>query len=172
MKANIEKEFIEACEIHSDALFRFCYFKVSDREVAKDLIQDTFMKTWGYMARGEKIDNIRALFYKILGNLIIDYYRKKKAVSLDTLAEKGFDPSFDEKEVLENKFDGENALILLNQIPDMYKDLIMMRYIQDLSLAEIASITNEPQNTIAVKIHRGLKKVKEIFQEKTHTHYE
>ncbi len=164
MKAPIEKEFIEACEMHSDALFRYCFFKISDRELAKDLVQETFMKTWNYLAKGEQVDNIRAFFYKILSNLIIDEYRKKKPLSLDTLTE---EKGFDEKEILENNIDAQKALLLLNDIGDMYKDMIMMRYVEELSLKEIAEITGESENTIAVKIHRGLKKVKELFKEKT-----
>ena len=167
MRADIEKEFIEACEVHSDALFRYCFFKISDREIAKDLVQETFMKTWNYLAKGEKIGNIRAFFYKILSNLIIDEYRKKKAVSLDNLQEKiGFDLGFNEEETLEDKIDAEKALLSLNQIGESYRDIIVMRYIQELSIKEIAEIINESENTVSVKIHRGLKKVREIFKNK------
>ena len=167
MEADIEKEFIEACEVHSDALFRYCFFKISDREIAKDLVQETFMKTWNYLTKGEKIGNLRAFFYRTLSNLIIDEYRKKKAVSLDNLQEKtGFDQGFDEEEILEDKIDAEKALLLLHQIGEDYKDIIVMRYVQELSIKEIAEIINESENTVSVKIHRGLKKVKEIFKDK------
>jgi RNA polymerase sigma-70 factor (ECF subfamily) len=167
MEPDTEKEFIQACETHSDALFRYCYFKISDREIAKDLVQETFLKTWNYLVKGEKIDNIRAFFYKILGNLIIDDYRKKKAVSLDELASTThFDPGFDEEEMLENKLDAEFTLKLLDEIPEMYKDVIIMRYVEDLSLTEISGITKESENTVAVKIHRGLKKLKELWKAK------
>ncbi len=165
MKPDIENKFTKACREYSNALFRYCTFKISDKETAKDLIQETFMKAWIYLTKGKAIKNIRALFYKILSNLIIDHYKKKKTISLDALTEKNGleDPAFDEKEHLEDKLDGEIALEALNQIPDKYKDVVFMRYVEDLSLPEIAEITKEPENTIAVKIHRGLKKVKFLF---------
>ncbi len=165
MKASTEDQFIKACEEHSDALFRYCSFKISDREIAKDLVQETFMKTWSYLSKGQEIENIRAFFYKTLGNLIVDQYRKKKTVSLDKLSETGFDPSFDDKENLENKIDGQKAIGLLSQIPEAYREAIFMRYVEDMTLKEISEITGEHENTIAVKVHRGLKKVKKIFNE-------
>lgn len=169
MKAHIEKEFIEACSMHTDSLFRYCFFKVSDREVAKDLVQDTFMKTWNYLTKGEEIDNIRAFFYRILNNLIIDEYRKKKSISLEILEESGFEPEFNEVEILENNIDATYALSLLDKIPQMYKDIIVLRYVEDLSIKEIALITNQPENTVSVKLHRGLKKAQEIFKSQNST---
>jgi RNA polymerase sigma-70 factor (ECF subfamily) len=163
MKTNVEEEFTRACEEHSNALFRYCCFKISDREIAKDLVQETYMKAWIYITKGEEVRNIRAFFYKILSNLIIDQYKKKKTLSLDALSKDGFEPAFNEKDDLENRLDGAIALKMLNQIPEMYREVIFMRYVQDMSLQEISQITKEPENTIAVKVHRGLKKVAEIF---------
>lgn len=164
MKSDLEAEFIKACEDYSDDLFRFCYFKISDREMAKDFVQETYLRTWNYMIRGNKVHNIRALFYKILGNLIVDQYRKKKTVSLENLTEFGFEPGFSDLANLENKIDGEKAIKILSQLPENYKEVIFMRYVQDMSLREISEITGESENIIAVKVHRGLKKIKKIFE--------
>lgn len=163
MKVNNEDQFTKACDEYSTALFRYCCFKISDKEVAKDLLQETYMKAWVYITKGEEIQNIRPLFYRILSNLIIDHYRKQKSVSLDTMTEAGFDPIYNDGENLENRLDGEIALKALNEIPEIYREVIFMRYVQDLTLKEIAEITQEPENTISVKIHRGLKKVEKIF---------
>src|SRR3989338_5539027 len=122
MIEGMEEKFIRACEEHSDALFRYCYFKIRDREIAKDLVQETFMRTWNYMQKGVEIENLRAFFYRTLGNAIIDEYRKKKPISLDWLAEEGFDPGEDYRKSIADKLDGERAMALLNQIPPKYKD--------------------------------------------------
>jgi RNA polymerase sigma-70 factor (ECF subfamily) len=164
MKQSMEQQFTKACEDYSDALFRYCFLKVSDREIAKDLVQETFMKTWSYLVKGEKVQNIRAFFYKILGNLVVDHYRKKKTVSLDLLSEEGFDPVFESSENLENKIDGEKAIKILRHIPKAYQEVIFMRYVEDMTLGEIAKITKETENGVAVKIHRGLKKIKKIYE--------
>ena len=80
-----EKEFLQAFEKYADDIYRHCYFRVYDKELAEDLVQETFIKTWKYIISGEEIKNIRAFLYKVAVNLIIDNSRKKKAVLLDDL---------------------------------------------------------------------------------------
>ncbi len=135
--------------------------------MAKDLVQETFTKTWAYLAKGAVIENMRAFFYRTLGNLIIDEYRKKKSISLDAMTEySGFEPVFHDQENLENKIDGRIAIDMLKDISEGYREVIFMRYVEDMTLTEIAAITGESENAIAVKVHRGLKKMKELFNEK------
>ncbi|MES2087802.1 MAG: RNA polymerase sigma factor [Patescibacteria group bacterium] len=160
---NRKQQFIKVYEEYSDALYRYCFFKINDREMAKDLLQEAFLKTWTHIAKGEQILNMKAFIYKVLGNLVTDYYRKKRAVSLDAMIETGFDKGFSTTEQLENQIDGAKALETLKQIPELYREVIFMKYVQELSLKEIAEITEESENAVAVKIHRGLKKVKTIF---------
>ena len=50
--AQLQKEFEKAYDLYADAIFRHCYLRVSDRELAKDLMQEAFMKTWEYLASG------------------------------------------------------------------------------------------------------------------------
>ncbi|MDP3962569.1 MAG: RNA polymerase sigma factor [bacterium] len=161
---NSQKQFIEAYEKHSDALFRFCFFKLSDKERAKDLLQETFSKAWEYVSTKGGVDNLRAFLYKILSNLIIDEYRKRKPVdSLEDLKDVGFDPSRDDTASWMNRIDGSKAIILLLKIPEPYRSAIFMRYVQGLSLGEIAEITEENENAIAVRIHRGLDKLRKLY---------
>lgn len=69
------------------------FFKTHNHATGEDLVQDTFIKTWSYLARGGKIDIMKAFLYHVLNNLIVDQYRKHKTTSLDVLLEKGFEPS-------------------------------------------------------------------------------
>ena len=161
--------FQQAYQDHSDAIFRYCLFKISDHEKALDLTQDTFMKTWRYMEGGGEIDNIRAFLYRTAGNLIIDEYRRRKYnESLETLSEEtGFEPSVDDTERVSEHLDGVRAIELISQIPETYGEVIFMRYVQELSLKEIAEITGDTENAIAVRIHRGIGKLQKIFNHET-----
>lgn len=162
MKRDID--FIKAYEDYANALFRYCSFNVPDREVAKDIVQDTFTKTWNYICKGGKIDSLKSFLYKTLKNLIIDYYRVKKNDSLDKLVEEeNFDPVMVEDVSIEEKIDSKIALQLLNKIPKEYRDIVVMRCMEDLSFKEIAEITEVAENTLAVRYYRAMKKVKEIF---------
>ncbi len=161
----IQKEFLKAYEDNSDAMFRQCFFKVHDRELAKDMLQETFVRTWDYLSKGKTILNMRAFLYKTLNNLIIDHYRKKKAISLDALSEDGFDPVAVEGIDANDRMEGERAMKLLEELPDPYREAVFMRFVSGLELHEIAEITGEPLNTVSVHVHRGINKLRELFKE-------
>ncbi len=153
-------------DAHSEyekGLSSYAYFKVHDRASSGDLVQDTFIKTWSYLVRGGKIDTMKAFLYHILNNLIVDDYRKHKAVSLDVLLEKGFDPSSGDSERLIDMWDGKRATGLIAQLPVSYQKVVRMRYVQDLTLSEMAILTGKSKNTVAVQAHRGLRKLKLLY---------
>ena len=158
-----EKQFLEAYNKFSDAIFRHCYYRVFDREEAKDFTQETFFRTWKYLSEGKDLENIRPFLYKIANNIIIDNFRKKKNISLDQIIEKGFSPKIDEREKTENYFSGKEILKIINSMDEKYRDVIVMKYIDGLSSKEIASILDETENNVYVRIHRGFEKVKEIL---------
>ncbi len=161
---SLRENFIEACDQYADALFRYSLFKVSDRELAKDIVQETFLRAWNHVDRGGSVDNFKAFFYRILGNIIIDEYRKKKPISLDSLMEDGFEVRSDEGGRIADRIDGEIALGVLQRIPEKYREVIYMKYIEDFSNTEIAQMLGETENSVSVKLHRGLKKIKEILE--------
>ncbi|MDO8604804.1 MAG: RNA polymerase sigma factor [bacterium] len=154
--------FTGAHEQYRDSLSSHAYFKVSDQSTSEDLVQDTFMKAWAYMQKRGRIDVMKAFLYHILNNLIVDEYRKRKTTSLDSLMEKGFDPSSDPTDKLFSTLDSRGVLHLIEKLPSIYQNVIHMRYVQDLSLKEISQITGESKNTIAVRMHRGLQKLRKL----------
>ncbi len=94
-----EDKFIKAFDAYADGIFRYCFFRVFNRERAKDLVQDTFMRAWEYAAKGNKIENLKAFLYKIAHNVVIDESRKVKEYSLDALLSEGFDVPIEENQV-------------------------------------------------------------------------
>jgi len=143
---------------------KYAFFKIRDHAIGEDMVQDTFMKTWTYLIKGGKIDIMKAFLYHILNNLIIDQYRKKKTTSLDTLVEKGFDPGVDDSARILNVFDGKAALLLIARLPEKYKQVMRMKYVQLLSIKEISLLTGQSKNTVAVQTHRGLAKLRLLYK--------
>lgn len=139
------------------------FFKIHNHATGEDLVQDTFMKTWSYLVKGGKIDVMKAFLYHVLNNLIVDEYRKRKTSSLDVLLEKGFEPGKDHSERLFNVLDGKAAVLLIQKLPERYRKVMRMRYVQDLTLAEMSLITGQSKNTMAVQVHRGLEKLKLLY---------
>ncbi len=163
-ESNIERKFLQMYENHGDAIFRHCYFRLFDRDQARDLTQETFAKTWSYMVNGGDIKNDKAFLYKVATNLIINFAQRKKDISLDSLQEQGFDPGVDTRESLQNFLAGKEALKQINELDDKYSQAIVMRYVEDLSIKEIAEIIGESENVVSVRLNRGLKKLKEIIE--------
>ncbi len=141
----------------------YASYKIHNSATSQDLVQDTFVKTWSYLVRGGKVDKMKAFLYHILNNLIVDEYRKNKAISLDVLLEKGFEPSVDHSENIFNVFDGKLAVLLIQYLPVKYQKIMRMKYTQDLSLTEISLITGQSKKTVAVQAHRGLEKLKLLY---------
>ncbi len=140
------------------------FLRVSNHATGEDLVQENFIKTWSYLVKGGKIDLMKAFLYHILNNLIVDEYRKHKTTSLDTLIENSHEPSVDNKpNRLFDILDGKAALLLIHLLPEKYKKVMYMKYVQDLSLKEISLITGQSKNSIAVQVYRGLEKLKLLY---------
>ena len=161
-----EKSFLDLYESCSDAVFRHCYYRVHDRELAKDLAQEAFMRVWNALRQGTQIDNQKAFLFRTANNLIIDHYRKKKESSLDVLAEDGFDPAGDDHEHVADAALAREALEAVHELDESYRTIILMRYVSDLSIGEIAEAIGESENVVSVRIHRAIKKLQKIL------HYE
>ncbi|MEA1929415.1 MAG: sigma-70 family RNA polymerase sigma factor [Patescibacteria group bacterium] len=157
-----EAEFLKAYEAYADAIFRRCFFKTSDRELAKDLTQQTFLRAWTYWREGRDIENERALLYRIANNLIIDWYRQRKSESLDDLLEKGFDPVA-ERESTEDKAEISWALQNLSRLKEEDQELITLRFVEDMSPKDIAALKGEKENNISVRIHRALGRLRKLI---------
>ena len=156
------EQLLGAYDQYSDAIFRYCFVRLRQREVALDLTQDAFIRTWEYLRQGNSIENIRAFLYRVANNLIIDYVRKRRESSLDSLMEQGFDVPFEEKSILHAKLDAQYALKVVDKLDDKYRDVVVLRYIEDLPIKEIAQIIGESENVVSVRLHRAIQQVKKL----------
>jgi RNA polymerase sigma-70 factor, ECF subfamily len=166
-----EDRFLKAFEDYSDALFRHASIRVNDKERAIDIVHDTYAKVWAYVRSGHKVDAYRSFLYKVLNNLIIDEYRKRKELSLDALlAEEGVDEgSFPEltessTEALAATIDGKRAFTLLSKLADEYREVIILRFVDGLGPREISELIEESENVVSVRIHRGLKLLRQLLE--------
>ena len=151
-------------EEYSDAIFRYVASQLRDREVAKDITQDAFIRFWQCLERGDKIEHKRALLYKIAGNLVIDYTRRKKSVSLDALLEQGFEQGEDTIRSTKGKMELERILTAIDRLPSGTRQVLLLRFIEGFDPSEIASMTKVTSNVVSVRIHRGLSKLRSLLQ--------
>ncbi len=160
-----EKTFFQLYENESEALFRFVSFRVADAEKVKDILQESYLRLWKILLK-ENIENERAYLYRIARNLIIDSYRKTEAGSLDGLLEEGFDISVPEGITLEEKMDAEKIKGFFRELPEKYRDIFWLRFVEEWSVKDIAEAFSLSENVTSVRIYRGLKLLRKRLQAK------
>ena len=153
-----------AYEANADALFRHCLVRVRDRERAKDIVQEAFSRTWLYLSEGKKIEHYKAFLYRVANNLIVDGARKKKATSLDVMMdEDGFEIVDESVTDPAEKQGIREAMKLLASLDEIYRVVITMRYMDEMSPKEIAHALGVSENVVSVRIHRGIERLQGLF---------
>jgi RNA polymerase sigma-70 factor (ECF subfamily) len=168
-----EQAFLESYDQYADALYRHAFFRISDPEKARDIVSDTFTRTWDYLVKGKEVDEFRPFLYRTLNHLIIDEYRKKRTESLDAMLDEADVPegAFDElvegsQAATEFALDAKRVHELLDELPEHYRAVVVMRYFDGLLPSEIADMLEESVNTVSVRIHRGVALLQKRASEK------
>lgn len=138
--------------------------RIRDKELVKDIVQDTFAKTWRYISLGGVVRNEKAFLYKTMRNIVVSYYRSKKATSLDAMIEtEAFEPAAIPSAPIETNAEGHMALDQLDKIPEKYRDVVILHLVKGLSFKEISGLKSEAENTVIVRFHRAIKKIRTLF---------
>jgi RNA polymerase sigma-70 factor (ECF subfamily) len=155
-------------ELYQHRLLRYLLFLTGKREVAEDLFQETWMRV---LLRGGQY-NGKARFdtwlFTIARNLVIDLSRKRTMASLDEMSDPADDgrpfeiaidgPSpLDQFQVREDRAEVAEVLMKLDS---NYREVLVLRFHEELSLEEIASVTRAPLSTVKSRLYRGLAALK------------
>lgn len=151
-------------EMYQHRLLRYLLFLTGHRELAEDLFQETWMRV---LTRGSQYDG-RARFdtwlFTIARNLVIDSSRKRRLASLDEMTEnsedaQAFEIASDEPSPLDHLSAGEQSAQLaevLLHLDANYREVLSLRFHEELSLEEIAKVTSAPLSTVKSRLYRGL----------------
>ena len=170
MKVDIKNTFKTIYEKESDSIFRFCIVRVSDREQAIDITQETFLRLWQNLSEDKEIRNTRAFLFTIAHHLVIDWYRKKKSIPFKDIKDKSYedeeessyDPSDENTaESLEVEAEGRYLLNKINELTPAHRQPVYLRFVEDLSPGEIGEILGISANAASVRINRGLLELRE-----------
>ena len=160
-------------ERYQHRLLRYLVFLTGNRELAEDIFQETWIRV---MERGTQY-NGRSKFdtwlFAIARHLVIDWSRKKTTTSLEALQEQfgnehAFDvpfsgPSpFDAVTTRENR---ESVQAALSTLDSLHREVLVLRFHEELSLDEIATVTGAPLSTVKSRLYRGLAALKPAFAE-------
>jgi len=161
-----KKAFGLLYEQYIDEIYRFVYLGLSDRWEAEDITENVFLKTWEQLpiiySQDSHIDNFRAWLYRIARNLMIDYFRSKKPVVLENNI--FTDDTSPENVYSENNL--SNRLIkAIMQLEPNYRQIIVLRFVNQLSHKEAAKIMKLGYNNVRVLQFRALKKLRSLLTE-------
>lgn len=170
LKKKDPEAFAKIYDLYVTPIYRFIYFKVSNQQDAEDLTSEVFLKVWQYATETEDvIENFRALIYKIARNSIIDFYRSRAKSDMPQ-SDEVLSAIPDERQQsflkqIEIKLDISNIELVLKKVKDEYRDVIVLRYIEGLSIKEIAKILDKSNGSVRVLLHRALHVIKEIINQ-------
>jgi RNA polymerase sigma-70 factor (ECF subfamily) len=160
---NNRKNFENLFSEYSDVIYRLCLYKTSKEDVAHDLTQETFLRLWKTISSNKDITKPKQYIYQITRNLIVDYYKRNKEVSLDVLQEEGFEPKSEEGSA-EILFEVSMLKEAIEGLDQEFRDVIYMKFVEGMKVQEIAEILDISENLVSVRINRGKKKLDEKFK--------
>lgn len=159
------KAFLKVYDSCASKIYRHVYLRVNSKETAEDIVSNVFLKTWEY-GKDNKIKNFRPFLYKIANNLIVDFYRQKGRVwhledmNTDIVScDQNYDAEIDKNiglEAIKKSIDKLNPAM---------RDILILRYIDGLSVKEISGIIRKSENSVYIATHRALKELKKIIHQ-------
>ncbi len=149
-------------------LFRYLLHLTANRERAEDFFQETWLRV---LERGHQYDGkwkFEAWLFATARNLVLDWHRRKKPQSIDSLAGPEEDASFDVKDdhsasPLEQVLHAEQKSGVqqsLEKVPAIYREVLVLRFQEEMQLDEIAGVTGAPISTVKSRLYRGLEAMK------------
>jgi RNA polymerase sigma factor (sigma-70 family) len=163
-----ETEFLP----HIDSLYNFAVFLQNDEEIAKDLLQETYLRAYKFIGYYERGTNAKAWLIRILKNTFINEYRKKSKLPIRIELEETYqtvDESQDDegqqnvdlREEVYNNLVSDEITKAVNSLPVDYRLIILLCDVEDFKYDEIAKIIDVPIGTVRSRLHRARNMLKE-----------
>lgn len=160
-----QRAFAELVEMYQDKLYHMAYRMLYNRQEAEDVVQEVFLRVYRNLERYDDTMKFSTWIYRIATNLCIDRLRKRKAVySLDAESSEheGLDgyamiPSDNRTPESELLLSDTQRIIhqAIETLPAKYKSVMVLRYLEELSLQEIGDVLGMPVTTVKTRVHRG-----------------
>jgi RNA polymerase sigma-70 factor (ECF subfamily) len=156
---------------HNQRITSFIYSKVMDRDVSEDIFQDTFIKVIKTLKKGNYSEEGKFLPWvmRIAHNLIIDYFRKNKRLpkfegsdDFNIFSLISDDKLNAEKQIIKDQIDS-NLELLIEELPDDQREVLVMRIYRDMSFKEISENTGVSINTALGRMRYALINLRKII---------
>lgn len=157
--------FAELVDLYKDKMYHLAYRMLGQSQEAEDVVQETFLRVYTNLDRYDENQKFSTWIYRIATNLCIDRLRKRRiSYSLDAEMPEGegadwysllpSDQATPEKEIVLSETQ-QQIRKAIDSLPEKYKSVVILRYLQDMSLQEIGDVLNMPVTTVKTRVHRG-----------------
>jgi RNA polymerase sigma-70 factor (ECF subfamily) len=162
-------EFISFIVSRKRKLYYHAYRILRDRESSEDAVQEVFIRLWKMKTKIKEYESIDALSVMILKNYCIDQLRKKKYVESDdrNSISSLYDTEPSPQDKLESNEKSAIIMKIIDELPESYREIIMLRDIEELSYEEISDKTKQTINTLRVILSRARKIVRDEFKKQS-----
>ena len=148
-------------------IYRFVAIKVSRREEAEDITHQVFMSAWqsvkSYELRGHPFSS---WLYRIARNQVVDFYRsKREEFPIDAVDPEYFVAPTSAEFAIPQKLEMESVRRAMKQMKADYEDVIILRFIEDLSLKETARVLGKTEGAVKLLQHRAMNELKDLLRE-------
>jgi RNA polymerase sigma-70 factor (ECF subfamily) len=162
------KSFGAFYERYVGELYRYIYLRIGNREEAEDITETAFLKAWEALTgenQSQRIRNVRAWIYRIAHNTLVDHYRaRKNSISIDEAPDKRLQSTWLESEV-DDAIISEKLAVGIKKLPSIYQQVIILRFVNQLSHAEVAKILQIREGHVRVLQYRALKRLRSLVSE-------
>ncbi|MBI5230166.1 MAG: RNA polymerase sigma factor [Candidatus Magasanikbacteria bacterium] len=156
-------------DLYAPRLYRFVYFKVSSAHDAEDLTAEIFLKAWEYVNGKKEIESFSGLLYTIARNVIIDFYRHRATGREEVIEKEMLERASDKGVAAEKMSEAHDARAMLEHLQKLkeeYREVLTLRYVDELEVKEIAVILGKSQLNVRVMTHRALGALRRIVENK------
>ncbi len=158
-KEEIYEEIVTFITTNQEHFYRFAYSYTRDEQAALDVVQNAIYKALKKYKSLKEIQFLKTWFYRILVNESLTYLRKNK--QLTTLSEEAEQIPYSDKYNL----DELNLYQEVNKLPEPLKTIIILRFYEEMTLEEIATITKTNLSTVKSRLYKALKLLKLNYKE-------
>lgn len=146
----------------SSKLLRFALQILQDEEMAKDVLQDVFLKLWQKRDELEKVESLEAFAMRMIRNRCLDVIRARRTVSMEVVKRNQL-PEEEQHDADHLEITDSAHLVkkIIAELPDLQRTVIQLRDIEQLEYEEIAEATQLNVNAIRVNLSRARKKVRD-----------
>ncbi|WP_339320832.1 sigma-70 family RNA polymerase sigma factor [Paenibacillus sp. FSL W8-0194] len=152
LNRKMEKLLTRCIKEHKENVYRLAYSYVKNKEDALDIVQDSIYKAMTHIDGLKDPEAVKSWFYRIVVNTALDFLRRNKKV-------RTMDHETIEMHVsgAEDDYTNFDLTRTLEELPEKYRSVIVLRYFEDMKIEEVAAVLGENVNTVKTRLYQALR---------------